>query len=63
MKKLKKIIQKKLKDLKTITGIIITKVIDGLSKNLNDNSKIENEVKKEVVSLCSSFPIYKNLRK
>jgi glycine hydroxymethyltransferase len=44
-------------------GELITKVIDGLSKNPNDNSKIEDQVRKEVVSLCSSFPIYKNLRK
>ena len=28
----------------------------------NDNSKIEDEVRKEVVDLCSKFPIYKNLR-
>ena len=34
-----------------------------LSKNPNDNSKVEDEVRKQVVSLCSSFPIYKNLRK
>ena len=46
-----------------IVGKLITKVIDGLSKNPNDNSKVEDEVRKEVVSLCSSFPIYKNLRK
>ena len=26
------------------------------------NSKVENEVKKEVVDLCSNFPIYKHLR-
>jgi len=26
-----------------------------------DNSKIENEVRDEVISLTSSFPIYKNL--
>ena len=26
-----------------------------------DNSKIEDEVRKEVVSLCSNFPIYKHL--
>ena len=36
---------------------MIPKVIDGLSKNPNDNSKIEDQVRKEVVSLCSSFPI------
>jgi len=44
-------------------GELITKVIDGLSKNPDDNSKTEDEVRKQVVSLCSSFPIYKNLRK
>ena len=31
--------------------------------NPSDNNKVEEEVRKEVVSLCSSFPIYKNLRK
>ena len=37
---------------------LIYKVIKGLSENKKDNSKIENEVKKEVVKLCSLFPIY-----
>ena len=46
-----------------IVGKLITKVIDGLSKNPNDNTNVEDEVRKEVVALCSSFPIYKNLRK
>jgi glycine hydroxymethyltransferase len=36
------------------------KVIKGLSDNKFDNSKIESEVKKEVINLCSSFPIYEN---
>ena len=40
---------------------LITKTIKGLSSNPNDNSKIEDEVRKEVVELCSNFPIYKNL--
>ena len=44
-------------------GELITKVIEGLSKNPEDNSKIEAEVRNEVVNLCSSFPIYKHLRK
>ena len=44
-------------------GELITKVIKGLSKNPDDNSKIEAEVRDEVVNLCSSFPIYKHLRK
>jgi len=37
---------------------LIYKVIKGLSENKLDNSKIENEVQKEVVKLCASFPIY-----
>ncbi len=39
---------------------LISKVVKGLSENKNDNSKIENEVKKEIIELCSSFPIYGN---
>ena len=39
---------------------LIYKVINGLSKNKSDNTKIELEVKKEVINLCSSFPIYDN---
>ena len=44
-----------------IVGELITKVIKGLSANPEDNTKIEDEVRKEVVDLCSNFPIYKNL--
>tara|TARA_Y100000996_G_scaffold386627_1_gene344794 strand:- start:76 stop:1002 length:927 start_codon:yes stop_codon:yes gene_type:complete len=43
-------------------GQLITKTIKGLSDNPNDNLKIEDEVRKEVVALCSNFPIYKHLR-
>ena len=43
-------------------GELITKTVKGLSSNSNDNSKVEDEVRKEVVELCSKFPIYKNLR-
>ena len=39
---------------------LIYKVIKGLSNNKTDNSQIENEVKKEVINLCSSYPIYGN---
>ena len=39
---------------------LIYKVIKGLSENKSDNTKIESEVQKEVISLCSSFPIYDN---
>ncbi len=44
-------------------GELITKVIQGLSKNKDDNSKVEEEVKNEVISLCSRFPIYNHLIK
>ena len=44
----------------TNIGHLITKVIKGLSENPNDNTKIEKEVQKEVVDLCTSFPIYSN---
>ena len=50
-----------LKEFK-IVGELITKTIKGLSQNPNDNSKIEDEIRKEVVDLCSNFPIYKHLR-
>jgi glycine hydroxymethyltransferase len=39
---------------------LIYKVIKGLSENKTDNFKIEQKVKKEVINLCSSFPIYDN---
>ena len=45
-----------------LVGNLITKVIKGLSTNQEDNSKVENEVRKEVIDLCSKFPIYKNLK-
>lgn len=40
-------------------GNMIGDVIEGLSNNKEDNSVIENIVKKKVVELCSNFPIYK----
>ena len=43
-------------------GELITKIIKGLSDNPEDNRKIEDEVRKEVINLCSNFPIYKHLR-
>ena len=43
-------------------GELITKTVKGVSSNPNDNSKVEDEVRKDVVDLCSKFPIYKNLR-
>jgi len=43
-------------------GELITKIIKGLSFNPNDNSKIEEEVRKEVIELCATFPIYNKLK-
>ena len=42
----------------TLIGELITKVINGLSKNPSDNSKVEKEVTKEIIDLCTAFPIY-----
>jgi len=51
-----------LNEFKTV-GNLITKVIEGLSKNSEDNSKVENEVRADVIKLCSKFPIYNHLSK
>ena len=42
----------------TLVADLISKVVKGLSKNGPNNSKIEEEVKKEAIDLCTSFPIY-----
>ena len=42
----------------SLIGDLISKVVKGLSENGKNNSKIEKEVQKEVIDLCSSFPIY-----
>ncbi len=44
----------------SLIGDLITKVLTGLSKNGQNNSNVEKEVQKEVIDLCSSFPIYSN---
>jgi glycine hydroxymethyltransferase len=49
-----------LNEFKTV-GELITKVIKGLSANSSDNSKVEDEVRKEIINLCSRFPIYNHL--
>lgn len=43
-----------------LIGNLIGDVLDGLSKNKEDNSKVENEVKEKVKDLCSKFPIYRS---
>tara|TARA_B100000035_G_scaffold271071_1_gene245685 strand:+ start:616 stop:1899 length:1284 start_codon:yes stop_codon:yes gene_type:complete len=39
-------------------GNLIGDVLDGLSQNPEDNSKVEAEVKLKVKALCDKFPIY-----
>jgi len=41
-----------------LIGNFIGDVLDGLSNNPDDNSKIESEIKMQVKSLCDKFPIY-----
>jgi len=42
----------------TLIGQLISKVLKELTNNQENNSKVEAEVKKEVIDLCTSFPIY-----
>ena len=44
-----------------LVGQLISKILKELAKNPENNSKTENEVRKEVIDLCSSFPIYSRL--
>ena len=44
-----------------LVGELISKVLKELAKNPENNSKAESEVKKEVIDLCRSFPIYSRL--
>ena len=44
-----------------LVGQLITKILKELAKNPENNSKAENEVQKEVIDLCGSFPIYSRL--
>ena len=41
-----------------LVGQLISKLLKGLAKNPENNSSVEAEVQKEVIDLCSSFPIY-----
>ena len=51
------------RDLRTVyKSELITKTVKGLVSNPKDNSKVEEDVRKEVIELCSKFPIYKNLK-
>ena len=44
-----------------MVGNLIGDVLDGLSKNKEDNSLTEKEVLKKVEKLCKEFPIYPSL--
>ena len=44
-----------------LVGQLISKILKELAKNPENNSKAQNEVRKEVIDLCSSFPIYSRL--
>ena len=41
-----------------LVGQLISKVLKELANKPENNSKVEIEVKKEVIDLCTSFPIY-----
>lgn len=41
-----------------LTADLIADVLDGLTKNSEDNSKVERNIKEKVISLCAKFPIY-----
>jgi glycine hydroxymethyltransferase len=43
-----------------LVGQLISKLLKELAKNPENNSKAEKEVKKEVIDLCRSFPIYRS---
>ncbi len=43
-------------------GEMISRVLDGLVANRDDNGAVEQEVRAEVVALCRRFPVYPNMR-
>src|SRR5579883_71539 len=42
-------------------GEMIAEVLDGLAARANDNSRVEDEVRRRVETLCAQFPIYGDL--
>jgi glycine hydroxymethyltransferase len=46
----------------TKVGDLITRVLDGLAVDRDDNSAVEREVRQEVSALCARFPIYPDLK-
>jgi glycine hydroxymethyltransferase len=43
------------------TGELITRVLDGLAANPEDNSAVESQVREEVRALCRRFPVYEGM--
>ena len=43
-------------------GQLIGKILNGLSKDKENISIIEDEVKKDVISMCKDFPLYSSIR-
>jgi len=43
-----------------LVGELISKLLKELAKSPENNTTVENEVKKEVIDLCGSFPIYRS---
>ncbi|MDB9762093.1 serine hydroxymethyltransferase [Alphaproteobacteria bacterium] len=43
-------------------GQLIGKILKGLSKDKDNISIIEDEVKKDVISMCKDFPLYSSIR-
>ncbi|MFZ5915004.1 MAG: serine hydroxymethyltransferase, partial [Pseudomonadota bacterium] len=41
-----------------LIGALIVEVLDGLARNPDDNSAVENKVRDRVLELCRDFPIY-----
>ena len=42
-------------------GQLIGKVLKSIAKNPDDLTSVEEEVKKEVITLCKEFPLYSSL--
>ena len=51
------------KSFSTETSERYSRALFEVAKEANELEKIENDVKKEVISLCSKFPIYNHLIK
>ena len=44
-----------------LVGELITRVLDGLAANPEDNGAVEAQVREEVRALCRRFPVYPDM--